>query len=139
MTWWRGALVTAGGALMAFAVVGVLTDDDARPVGHLLFLAGVLVAHDAVLLPLAIGVGVLIGRYVPARLRVAVRLAAFVSATLLVVALPLVLGSGRRPDLPSALPLPYGRGLLVTLVVVWTAALAVPLLSRPRAGRPEDP
>jgi hypothetical protein len=91
MTWVRRGLVAVGGAVMAFSVVGALTDPDTRPVGHLLFLAGAVVAHDAVLLPLAIGVGVLIGRYVPARLRVPVRVAAFIAATLLVVAIPLTL------------------------------------------------
>jgi hypothetical protein len=92
MRWWRRGLIAVGGAVMAFAVVGALTDPDTRPVGHLLFLVGVLVTHDAVVLPLAIGVGVLIGRYVPKRVRVPVRVAAFVTAALLVVAVPLLLG-----------------------------------------------
>lgn len=92
MRWWRRALVGAGAAVMAFALVGALVDDDVRPVGHVLFLAGVLVTHDAVLLPLAIGAGVLIGRWVPRRLRMPVRVAAVVTATFLVVAVPLLLG-----------------------------------------------
>jgi hypothetical protein len=124
MIWWRRGLIALGGVVMAIAVVGACTDDDTRPVGHLLFLAGVIVAHDAVLLPVAIGVGVLIGRYVPVGLRAAVRTAAFVSAALLVVAVPLVLGFGRSADLPSALPQAYGRGLMVVLALIWTAALA---------------
>ncbi|GAA0915350.1 hypothetical protein GCM10009557_88240 [Virgisporangium ochraceum] len=92
MRWWRRGLVGLGVAVMVFAVVGALTDPDVRPVGHVLFLAGVLVTHDAVLLPLAIGAGVLIGRWVPRRLRVPVRVAGFVTATVLVVAVPLLLG-----------------------------------------------
>ena len=130
MTWLRRALVLLGGGAMAYAVVGVLTDRDARPVGHVLFLAGVLVAHDAVLMPAAIGVGVLIGRFVPRGIRVTARVAAFVTATVLVIAVPLALGMGKRPDTPSALPLHYGRGLVVTLLLVWTVALAAALVHR---------
>ena len=91
MRLWRFALIGAGATTMAFAVVGALLDRDVRPVGHVLFLAGVLLTHDAVLLPLAIGAGVLIGRWIPRRLRVPVRLAAVVAVTFLVVAVPLLL------------------------------------------------
>ena len=104
--------------------------------GHLLFLAGVLLAHDVVLLPAAIGVGVLIGRRLPAGGRVPARAAAFITATLLVVAVPLALGLGRRPDTPSALPLDYGRGLAITALVVWAATLAATLAATRRDGDP---
>jgi hypothetical protein len=130
----RRGLVTLGGLVMAYAVLGALADPDVRPLRHLLFLSAVLVAHDAVLLPLAIGTGVLIGRYLPVRVRVAVGVAAFVTAALLVAALPLILGFGRRTDTPSALPLNYGWGFTVTTVAVWTAALTVAAVRR--AGRP---
>jgi hypothetical protein len=73
-------------------------------------LAALLVLHDGVLMPLAIGAGALIGRFVPVRTRAAVRVAAYLSLILVVVALPFVLGFGRRPDDPSALALNYGRG-----------------------------
>jgi hypothetical protein len=122
MRWSRVLLVVAGGLVMAYAVAGALTDPDASPVGQLLFLVGVVIAHDAVLLPLAIGVGALIGRFVPATARVAVRVAAFVSIAVALVATPLVLGCGRIPDEPSALPLNYGRGLAIVLAVVWAFA-----------------
>ncbi len=134
MRWSRRALVAVGALVMAYAVAGALADPDVRPVGQLLFLVGVLVAHDAVLLPVAIGVGALIGRFVPVAARAAVRAAAFVTAALLAVAVPLVLGYGRRPDDPSTLPLDYGRGLAATLVVVWAASLTGALVRR-RADR----
>jgi hypothetical protein len=51
--------------------------------------------------------------------------AAYLSGALIAVALPLVLGLGRTPDEPSALPLNYGRGLLISLAVVWLAAAAI--------------
>jgi hypothetical protein len=85
----------------------------------------VLVAHDGVVLPVAIGLGVLIGRFVPAAARSVVLGAAYVSVVLTAVALPFLLGYGRSPDEPSALPLDYGRGLLACLVAVWAVALTV--------------
>jgi hypothetical protein len=126
-------LVTVGALVLGYAVTGALLDPDTRPLPQLLFLAGVLVAHDAVVLPLALGIGVLIGRYVPAPARATVRVAGFVTATLAVVAIPLVAGFGRRPDEASALPLAYGRGLAVMLLLVWTVALLV--LLRPALVR----
>jgi hypothetical protein len=134
LRWSRRVLIVAGALVMGYAVFGALRDPDGRPVGHLLFLVGVLLAHDGVLLPAAIGSGVLIGRYAPAAARVAVRVSAFVTASLLVVAVPLTLGFGRRPDDPSALPLPYGRGLALTVVLVWVAALAAALVRRRRSA-----
>ena len=138
--WSRRLLVAAGGLVMLYAVAGALLDDDVRPVGVLVFLAGALVAHDAVLLPLVIGAGALAGRYLPVAARTAVRVAGFVTVILLVVATPLVLGFGRRPDDPSALPRDYAAGLAAVLFLVWTAALVTvlrPALRRRRAVRRE--
>lgn len=116
-------LIGAGALVMVGALVGALTDPDIRPVGHLVFLAGLLLAHDGVLLPLVIGVGVLIGRLTPPAARPAVRLAALVSLSLCLIALPVLL----RPE-PAGLsvdgPAPsYGRGLVAVLLVLWAVAL----------------
>ncbi len=134
----RRLLVAAGTLIMGYAVVSALADPDVRPLGVLAFLIGVLIAHDAVLLPLAVGAGALIGRFVPAPDRATVRAAGLCSLAVAVVALPLVLGYGRVPDDPSVLPLPYGRGLAVVLGVVWAVALAAVAVRRirDRSGRP---
>jgi hypothetical protein len=126
----RCALIAAGTLVMGYAVVSGLTDADVNPVGVLIFLTGALVGHDGVLVPLTIGTGALIGRFVPARDRATVRAAALCSLAVTVVALPLVLGYGRSADNPSALPLPYGRGLVMLLGLVWTAALAAMAVRR---------
>jgi hypothetical protein len=134
----RRSLIAAGTLLMGYAVVGAIADEPNRLVGHALFLVAVLILHDGVLMPLAIGVGALIGRFVPARGRAVVRVAAYLSVILVVVALPFVLGFGRRPDDPSALPLNYGRGLAIALAAVWLGAAAVLLTRRswPRGRLP---
>jgi hypothetical protein len=135
----RRLLILGGALLMALAVVGALTDKDVRPVGHLAFLAAVLAVHDALLLPLAVGVGVLIGRHVPVVARTAVQVAGLITVTLLVVAVPLMLGFGRRADNPSALPLNYGRGFGLALLLVWTVAAIAVLVKRRLTRRTEPP
>ncbi len=132
MTAARRLLVASGVLVMGYALAGALTDPDVQPLGVLVFLIGVLAAHDAVLLPLAIGAGALIGRFVPAPDRATVSAAGLCSLAVAVVALPLVLGYGRVADDPSVLPLPYGRGLAVVLGVVWAVALAAIVVRRIR-------
>jgi hypothetical protein len=115
----RAGLIAAGILVMGYALVGVLTSN---PLGVPVFLAGVLIAHDFVLMPVVIGVGALIGRFVPIGDRAVVRVAALCSLAVTVVAMPLVLGYGRTPDNPSALPGDYGWGLGIVLGVIWLGA-----------------
>jgi hypothetical protein len=118
----RRALIAVGVTLMGFAVVGALADDDFDPVGVVVFLGGVVIAHDLLLMPLVLAAGALIGRFVPGPAGTAVRVAALCSLALAVIAVPLVAGFGRVADDPSVLPRPYGRGLLTALVLVWSVA-----------------
>ncbi|MFI2664384.1 hypothetical protein [Micromonospora carbonacea] len=135
----RAALVAAGVLLMGYAVVGGSADPDLKPAGVLLFLAGVLAGHDLVWMAALLAVGAAVARFVPRRHRPVARAAAISAAALTVVAAPLVLGFGRRPDNPSVLPLPYGRNLAVVLLVVagatLAACLAADLRRRSTAGR----
>ena len=129
----RVALVAVGAVLIAYAMVGVLTDADADPIGMLVFLLAVLVGHDLLWMPVALAAGLLIGRG-----GVSARIAALVAVPIALVALPLVLGIGRPSDNPSVLPLHYGRHLALILLVVAVAAGAVALgkrFARPRRAR----
>jgi hypothetical protein len=126
----RRVLIAAGTLIMAYAVGGALFDDDVSRIGVAVFLAAVIVLHDAVFLPLVLGAGALIRRLVPTGWRPAVQAAGLISLAVSVVALPFVLGFGRRPDNPSALPLPYGRGLLVIVGLILLVALGVTGLRR---------
>jgi len=121
MRWIRFGLGALGLAAMAFAIHGALTDDGEHLGGHLFFLGGVLVAHDLVLLPLVIGVGWLLARYLPGWARPSVQGGLIVSAAVTVEAFPFVLGAGRLPDNPSKFPRNFGHGLLIVLGVVWLA------------------
>ena len=130
----RRCLVAVGAIVMTYAVIGALTDADVKA-GALVFLIGVLVAHDGLLLPLTIVVGVLVGRFAPRRLRTLVRVALVISLAVTIVAFPLVLGRGRAADNPSLLPLHYGRGLVEVYVVVWAAVAIAALVQALRARR----
>lgn len=135
----RAGLIVLGLAGMAFAVYGILFGAGTSPGGQFLFLALLVVAHDLVLLPLLIGLGALILRFVPAGGRAAVQGGLYASAVVIVLALPFLFGFGRMPDNPTVLPLNYWRGLLIMLGVIWAVAavfLARGLRGRSRAGRP---
>jgi hypothetical protein len=155
----RRALIAAGALLTGYAVSGALRDSEVDQVGVAIFLAAVVVAHDGMFLPAVLAAGALVSRrraprHAPAdpplesrqsraSARAAVQVAGVISLPVLVVGLPLVLGPGSPPDNASALPLPYGRNLLLILGSIWVAALlpgAVRAvrkrLERSRAGTP---
>ena len=120
----RAALLLIGLAVTGYGAYGWLTQDGARPVGQLVFLGVLLVAHDFVVVPAVILTGVVLARWVPGAARTPVRAALAVSAAVTLVALPFIVGAGRIADNPSAFPQSYGRGLAVILAVVWAVAAA---------------
>jgi hypothetical protein len=125
-----------GLAAIGYAVGGLLTDDGVHLVGVLTFLVGLTIAHDLVLMPVAIGVGALVTRYISARYRPYVQGGLWVSAAVTAFALPFVIGAGRIPDNPSKLPRPYGAGLAVTLGVVWLVVAILALRAARTQHRP---
>jgi hypothetical protein len=135
MTTARRILIALGTLLIAYAILGAVTDPDVKLFGVLLFLIAVLAAHDGILLPAYLGAGALIGRLVPARARTPVRVALVISLAVTLVALPSVLGFGRSADNPSILPLHYGRGLLGTLALIWAVTAATVLIRERRRIR----
>jgi hypothetical protein len=126
MTAARRVLVALGGLAMAYAVVGALTGDSFHPVGNVAFLAAVLVAHDGLVLPAAIVLGLALTRRLPRPVRGPVTAGLYASLVVTLVALPFVLGYGRSTDNPSALPRNYPAGWLWLLLAIWAAvAMAV--------------
>jgi hypothetical protein len=84
----RAALVAGGVLIMGYAVGGALADPGLKPGGVLLFLAGVLIGHDALWLPAVLVGGAVITRFVPRRHRPAACAVAIVAVAVLVVAAP---------------------------------------------------
>lgn len=138
----RGRLVAygAGAALVCVGVAGLVTHTSAtHPAGWFIWFAGAAVVHDAVVAPLVLAAGLLVRR-LPATYRAVVRAAVVPAAVVVLVALPMVLGLGRRRDVPSRLPLAYGTNLAAVLVLIGLAGVAGVMLglpARPGAG-PRD-
>ncbi|MFD7032725.1 hypothetical protein ACFWAR_32355 [Streptomyces sp. NPDC059917] len=128
--------------LVAVGVRQVLALPD--PGDVLVWLGGGLVLHDAVIAPLVLAVGLLLaagaraGRWSTAA-RGLVRGALLTGGALVLVTLPLLLRPGAPPN-PSALPLPYGRNLLIVLGAVLLLASAalvgLAVAGRARGGGP---
>ncbi|GAA3941353.1 hypothetical protein GCM10023085_23620 [Actinomadura viridis] len=115
-----------GGALIATGLGGLLRESGFDLVGWAAWFGGGVLVHDAVIAPCVLLVGAATTR-LPRSYRRHVQRAFTVGALVTLVALPFVLGQGRRADNPSILPLPYGRNLLIVLaaVLLLTACVAL--------------
>lgn len=118
----RYAAYAAGTALIGYGLSGIVTDVPVRRWAA--WFVGAAVLHDGVLVPVVLAAGVATG-WIPVAYRRVLRGALVVAACVTAVAIPLVLGYGRRPDVPSQLPLPYGRNLAIVVGVIGAVAVAV--------------
>ena len=115
---WATAVV--GWGLILFGIRGLAMNRNATPaLGFARWFIGLAVVHDALLVPAVLLIAWTIGRIVPRRAVVPVRLGLATTGLLVLYAWPLVRGYGRRESNPSALPLDYGRNLVVSLLVIW--------------------
>ncbi|EXG81557.1 hypothetical protein [Cryptosporangium arvum] len=140
----RAVPALLGTAILLYGMLGLLGASGPSPLGRWLLVVVVgWLAVDAVLTPVVIAAGRLLRRLLPDRpgdrpgrrgaVRVLVGAAAAVSGVLTLVALPLVDGGGRDASVPSALPLDYGRGLVLLLAAGWLGVgVAVAVLLRRR-------
>ncbi|WP_051366105.1 hypothetical protein [Hamadaea tsunoensis] len=138
MKWIRRLLVAGGLALAAVGLTGVLRSASVGTVPYLRFMLFALLFGDVLVMPVVLLAGAIAARALPGPVRVPVQAALSVSAAVALVSLPLLLGYGRDPALPSALPRDYPRGLLIVLAVVWAGA-AVAVLVRLRVRRAAGP
>ncbi|HMM95270.1 hypothetical protein [Phycicoccus sp.] len=108
-----------------------------RPVlDVVVWLAGGIVAHDAVLAPVVVGLGVLAATTAPAWLRPSLVRLLLVLGPLTLVAVPVLGRFGARPDNPTLLDRPYTAGWLV-LALLAVVATVVDALRR-RTVQEED-
>lgn len=122
--WTRRTAVVLGVVMLTYAVIGGSFIDRFALVPYLRFVLIALVL-GAVMILLTLLVARLIARFVPAGIRPFVQASLFISAGLVAVAIPVLLGFGRRADLPSALPRDYSTGLFAALAVVWLGITSV--------------
>lgn len=113
--------LVAGAGIVGYGLAGAWADRaDTRPADLVVWLAGSGLVHDALVAP-AVVVAALATRWLPVVARLPVRLGLASSALLTLLFWPVVRGWGRSPSVPSALPLDYGRNLLLALAGVWLA------------------
>jgi hypothetical protein len=131
--------VAAGWALIGYGVVGLLRNAaDTHPLNFLTFFVASALAHDLVLAPLALAVGWLGLRRLPAAARPPVAAALITAGPLVLYAYPFIRGYGHDPHNPSLLPNQYGSALAVILVLVAGAAALWGLwTARQRKRQPE--
>jgi len=116
----------AGWAVIGYGLRGLLHHHvDTRPSNLATFFAGGALIHDLVVAPILITVGVVIGRYVPGRIRAVVQAALIVSGGLALFSYPLVRGYAHRLHNPSSLPHNYTANLVLVLAIVWTVAATI--------------
>lgn len=132
----RTLRVTVGAMGVALMGVGALLLVEAGDVRDVLvWLAGAVVLHDAVVAPVVLLTGLLLVR---GGARGPVRGGLLVAGALTAVALPVLLRPGRTAN-PSVLPLDYPRNWLIALgaVAAVTALWAVGRRFGRRRGRPD--
>jgi hypothetical protein len=126
--WWT--LLAVGALLMAWGLVGLFRDAASTvPASWLRWFLGGLLAHDLLLVPAVLGVGLVVRR-LPAALQPPARAALIVSGTLALMSVPLLLGYGRatQPGNDSLLPGDYPRNLAIAAGAVWATAAIWALL-----------
>lgn len=124
-------LLGALGVVMgAFGALRFLQLDLPDIVDAVLWLAGGVVLHDAVVAPLTILLTVVLGRVVPDAWRSRVTVAAVVLLTVTAVAVPVLGRFGARSDNPSLLDRDYVGGWLVLAALVLVVTLLSGVVAR---------
>ena len=119
----RLLLGAVGVAMGAFGLLRFLQHDLGDIVDAVLWLAGGVVVHDAVIAPLTLGATFVGARLLPRRARAVTAAGLVVLLTVTVTAIP-VLGSwGARPDNPTLLDRNYVVGWCVFAIIVLLASL----------------
>jgi hypothetical protein len=131
----RAVAYIVGAALIAAGAAGLLAGArDTVPLGWAVWFGGLVLAHDLLLVPVVLGAGALLSR-LPPSLRGPMRVTAVIGGCVTAVALPLVLGLGRRAGDPSRLPLPYAANLAVVIVLTVAAGCTAAGSRAYRGGR----
>lgn len=124
------AAMMIGWAVIAYALDGLLSESGSHPLGIFRLLVGLNVVNDALVLPAATFVGLLVSRLVPRWAVRAVQAGLIATAVLSVYAYPLVASYGKTLRAgPSRLPWNYAHNLGVVLAVVWGACALMAAVS----------
>jgi hypothetical protein len=119
---WGSAAV--GWAVVSFGLWTLLRRaGSTKPLNFAVLFIGLVVAHDLLFAPAVSWIGRIAGPRLSSSIRTIVFTAAVLSGSLVLIALPPLLGD--RGDNVTLLPRNYAAGLLLSLAVVWATAGAV--------------
>jgi hypothetical protein len=133
----RLLLGALGVGVAAYGAWLLLQEDLSDLVDTAVWLAGGVVLHDFVLVPLTLLLGVALVRLLPADLRAPVAGGLVVLGTVTLMAVPVLGGWGANADNPTILDRNYPAGwLLVAGVTILVVALTVVIRHEGRSGGP---
>ncbi len=123
LTAWRVVLGVAGAGAAAYGLWLLAQEPFERLVAIVVWAGGAVVAHDAVIAVVVVGLGLLVATRAPGWLRVPLVRLLVVLGPLTLVAVPVLGRFGARPDNPTLLDRPYWAGYLgiVAVALVLTA------------------
>ena len=124
-----------GAAGAAYGLVLVLQQGLSDLVDIVIWLAGGVVLHDFVLVPITLTLLFLGSRLVPDRLRGPVAAGLVVLGTVTVVAIPVLGRFGARPDNPTLLDRNYAAGWLAVAALTVIGVVVTSLVTRRRGRR----
>lgn len=126
----------AGGIMVAYGAVLLAGRDLADLAGTAIWLAGGVLAHDALVAPATILVAALAARALPEPWRAPAAAALVVLGSVTLVAIPVLGRFGAQPDNPTLLDRPYWTGWagFATLVLAAAAAAGALRAARGRGG-----
>ena len=131
---WLGAL---GVAVATYGAWLLLQEDLADLIDTAVWLAGGVVLHDFVLVPLTLLLGVMLVRLLPANLRAPVVGGLVVLGTVTLMAVPVLGGWGANVDNPTILDRNYTAGWLVVAgVTMLVVVVTIVLRAGGRSGGP---
>ncbi len=115
---WVGVVI--GWTVIILGIRGLLHDHVAtNPSVVARYVVEAALILDLVVAPIACAAGLLIARLFKPPYRAIIGGGLVASAVITIYSYPFVRGFGRSPNLPSALSINYGRGLLIILVGIW--------------------
>ncbi|SDS37773.1 hypothetical protein SAMN04488570_1746 [Nocardioides scoriae] len=137
----RAVVGLLGLAAAAYGAVLLLGLDGADLLDTVLWMAGGVVLHDAVVAPLTVLATVLLVRVVPASWRTSLTVGLVVLLGVTATAVPVLGRFGARSDNPTLLDRDYTGGWLLLAAAVLLLALVVPVVARRvrAAGGPGAP
>ena len=131
---WRWLFYAAGTAMILFGLRGQLFGADTNPRRYGELLVAAALAHDLLVAPVVLVLGLIGRRALNRRIRSSVQGAAVIGFVLLLIAVPGIGRYGARPDNPSVLPRDYPAGLLVYLGLLAVATATYVAFRKRRRG-----